>query len=220
MLIVAGISVCLAFAVPGCSPATPGIARDLSDLLRKELSVNIPVPDGVAGSRNISDTMIYVLGGTQSLLKYHFQIAADIFSKGIARKVYILSRPGITEYNKELMRNMTNDEWSVRKLGEMGVPPKDVEAIPVPSSIFGTLSEGRRISRFAKEKGYKRIILISSSHHTRRVLITFSCFMNKSIEIYIYGSRDYADMGTIIVEYAKYILYRSILIPALNLMET
>jgi len=157
--------------------------------------------------------MIYVLGGTQRSLEQNFRMASALYQKGLADKIFFLSRPGITEYSRELSRNMTNDEWSIRELEKSGVSSQKTEAVAVPSHVFGTYSEAKRISRLAKARGYKRLLLISSLYHTRRVYQTFSRFLGGEVEIFVYGSNDQAGLGALLVEYAKCVGYSRVLLP-------
>ena len=189
---------------------------DVRATLLEDLSMGNALPDRQSASWEKSKTMIYILGGTQDSLKNHFQIAAGLYNKGIADKVYILARPGITEYNPALSRNLTNDEWSIRELGELGVKSKDIESVSVPQHFFGTYSEALGISRLARQRGYRRLILVSSIYHTRRVHLAFSHFLDGAVEIYVAGSRDPAGLGALLVEYAKYLGYREILIPVIR----
>lgn len=180
--------------------------------LMNELSVKNMITPGANAAFRKSETMIYVLGSTQERLKNHYRTAAALYMEGVAGKIYILSRPGITEYSPKLLRNLTNDEWSVRELGTLGVPAGDVEAVPVPSSFFGTFREGSEISRFARERGYKRLVLVTSPHHASRAFLSFSHFAGGTMEVYVQSSSDPASLGTLFAEYGKYIWYRWVLI--------
>ena len=66
--------------------------------------------------------VIYVLGGSQRSLEFKYKKASELYHKGICKRIWILSRPGITEYSVSLGRNLTNEEWSILKLTEFGVP--------------------------------------------------------------------------------------------------
>jgi len=185
----------------------------IHDTLMNELSMKSMIPRGANAASGKSETMIYVLGSAQERLKHHYRTAAALYKEGVADRIYILSRPGITEFSPKLLRNLTNDEWSVRELGTLGVPAGDVEAVPVPSGFFGTFCEGSRISRFARERGYRRLVLVSSPHHARRVHLTFSHFAGATMEVYVPASSDPASLGTLFAEYGKYVWYRRVLIP-------
>lgn len=181
--------------------------------LMNELSMKCMIPRGSDAVSRKKETIIYVLGSTQERLKYHFQTAAALYNGRVAERIFILSRPGITEYSPTLRRNLTNDEWAARELVSLGVPAGNVEAVPVPSGFFGTFSEGRRISRLGRERGYRRLVLVSSPHHTRRVHLTFSHFLGGEMAIYVCGASDPASLFNLLAEYVKYTWYRWVLIP-------
>jgi uncharacterized SAM-binding protein YcdF (DUF218 family) len=164
--------------------------------------------------------MVYVLGGNQGDLVNRYKVAADLYRKGFTKSIYILDRPGITEYSPSLDRNLTNNEWSVRELESLGIKKDDITLVSVPSRLFGTWSEAEAVSGIVKAKGWRRLILVSTSHHTRRVYLTFSRLLDRGTEVYIAGASDRAGLYALLVEYGKYILYRSILIPVMRWGKT
>jgi uncharacterized SAM-binding protein YcdF (DUF218 family) len=187
--------------------------EDIRSVLMDDLRVNKIISEDNAFAANKSDSMIYILGGTQEDLKYHFRIASELYRKNRAEKVFVLSNPGNTEYSALLSRNLTNDEWSLRELARVGVDRSSVETVVVPWAPFGTYSEAVAISRLARERGYRRIILICADQHTRRVYLTFSRLLNGGPEIFVYGSNDNAGVVSLLVEHGKYFGYRLLLIP-------
>lgn len=156
---------------------------------------------------------IYVLGGGQSSLEKRFPIAASLYKDQVARRVLILSRPGITEYSADLGRNLTNDEWAYGKLSELGISRSDIETVPVEKSFFGTLSEAAAISNLVKRRGYKTLILVTSDYHTQRVWKSFSKLMgNTDVTLYIYTAADPATILNLTRELAKLLVYRIFLL--------
>jgi uncharacterized SAM-binding protein YcdF (DUF218 family) len=160
-----------------------------------------------------SADVIYVLGGGQSSLEKRFPIAASLYKDQIARRVLILSRPGITEYSADLGRNLTNDEWAYGKLSELGISRSDIESVPVEKSFFGTLSEAAAISNMVKRRGYKTLILVTSDYHTQRVWKAFSTLMeNKDVTLFIYSAADPATILNLTQELAKLMVYKIFLL--------
>jgi len=160
-----------------------------------------------------SADVIYVLGGGQSSLEKRFSIAASLYKDQIARRVLILSRPGITEYSAVLGRNLTNDEWAYGKLSELGIRRSDIETVPVEKSFFGTLSEAAALSNLAKSRGYKTLILVTSDYHTKRVWKSFSTLMEHTeVTLYIYPAADPATILNLTGELAKLMMYRIFLL--------
>jgi len=180
---------------------------NLEDLIRKELIHVDPQP-----STNMVDA-IYVLGGSQSSLKFKFKTAASLYHDGISNKIMILSRPGKTEYSSLLGRNLTNDEWAIRRLNELDIPRNSVEPISIEKGFFGTLREAKGISRLIKKRGYKSIVLISSPYHTHRVRISFGKFLKEhNVAFCVQGSGEKASIRQLIVEYIKLKIYQYMLV--------
>ena len=180
---------------------------NIENLVRKKLIRVDQQP-----SANMVDA-IYVLGGNQGSLKFKFNRVATLYNDGICKRVLILSRPGITEYSSMLGRNLTNDEWAIWKLEELGVPKNSIEPISIEKGFFGTFREAKGISRLIKKRGYKSIILISSPYHTHRVKITFEKFLKEhNVAFYVQSSGERASLRQLITEYIKLKIYQYMLV--------
>ena len=183
------------------------VRADLKHLLSDESICINPL------SANTKVDAIYVLGGSQRSLGLKYKTASELFHKGICKRIWILSRPGKTEYSKSLKRNLTNDEWSLLKLKELGVPAEDVEAIKIKEGFFGTFAEAKGISSLIKNRGYKSLLLVSSHEHTKRIKISFDNFLkNQSTSIYIEGSGEKVLLRHLIVEFVKLKIYQYFLV--------
>ena len=142
-----------------------------------------------------------------------YKTAAELFHKGICKRIWILSRPGKTEYNRSLGRNLTNDEWSVLKLKEFGVPEENIEPIKMDEGFFGTFSEAKGISSLIKGRGYKDILLVAQLYHTRRVKLSFNKFMtDQNVSLNIIGSGEQLFLRHHIVEFIKLKIYQYFLV--------
>jgi len=191
------------------------IFRSLSHSLAMKLVMEKHMPAGFLKEEFGKTTLIYVLGGNQDSLISRFRKASTLYHQGLSNKILILSRPGITEFNQELGRNLTNDEWSIKELGKLNVRKEDIEPESVRKMIFGTLSEAKDISDIVRKKGCHRLILVTSNYHTRRVFTTFSKYTsNKSLEIFIYGSNEETGTRDLFIEYFKLLMYNNFAIPA------
>jgi uncharacterized SAM-binding protein YcdF (DUF218 family) len=180
---------------------------DLKQLLLEKLVYSNPPPVGARVD------VIYVLGGPPKSLELKYKTAAELYHQGISEKIWILSRPGITEYNPELGRNLANDEWSLAQLEKLGVPEKNVKAIKLKEGFFGTFSEAKGISSLLKDRGYKDIVLITSPDHTFRSKISFDNFLkNQHPSIYVQASGEKASLRTLIVEFIKLKVYQFFLL--------
>ena len=128
------------------------------------------------------------------------------------KKILILSRTGKTEYSVSLGRNLTNDEWSILKLKEFGVPKERIETIRINEGFFGTFSEAKGISSLIKNRGYKSLLLIPSPDHTHRVKISFNKHLKGRAAFYVQGSEEKQFLRDLIVEFFKLKVYQYLLV--------
>ena len=183
------------------------IRTDLKQSILNELIyINPPAPGAKVDA-------IYVLGGNQGSLELKYKTVAELFHKRICKRIWILSRPGKTEYSRPLGRNLTNDEWSVLKLKEYGIPAENVEAIKMDEGFFGTFAKAKGISSLIKGRGYKDLLLISSYEHTYRVKISFENFLKEqTASVYIQASGERILLRHAIFEFIKLKIYQYFLV--------
>ncbi len=190
----------------------PGHAELQSWLLEKLYS-NQPLQSDFDKLHPHAQKVIYVLGGSQESLRCQFKTAAGLYQKGAVHRILILHRPGITEYDPLLKRNLKSDEWSIKRLEELGVQKKDIEFLSPASGFFGTLNEARGVSQEVTNEDFDTLILVSSPYHTARVRETFAKYLNdKKIKVFIYGSDDYPCLRDLLIEYFKFIVYKTVLL--------
>jgi len=205
---------------PGCGPsAGTGTHRrfgsDVREFLMERLDRERPLPSPPEGGPPGPGTTVYILGGSQKSLRHKIRTVGRLYGEGLVRKVLVLHAPGITEYSPALGRNLTNDEWMLRRLESEGVPSADVEWIAAPPSLFGTFGEARAVSRFVRTRGVRRLALVSSRHHLERAWITFSHFLRDDrCELYTYGSAEWAGGSELLAELFKLGFYKYLLLPA------
>jgi uncharacterized SAM-binding protein YcdF (DUF218 family) len=187
--------------------------EQLNAWLLERLVSTKSLPDDFDKLHPNSRKVIYVLGGSEDSLTYRFIIADRLYQKSAARKILILSRPGITGYDPLLRRNLTNNEWAIKRLVELGVKKEDIEPLFLGSSFFGTLREARGVSQEVINRGYNVLILVSSPYHTTRVRECFSRYLkDKGINVFVYQSDDYPRLWGLVLEYLKIIVYEKILL--------
>ena len=156
---------------------------------------------------------IYVLGGSPSSLEFKFNRTATLYNEVRCKKILILSRPGKTEFSSLLGRNLTNDEWAILKLEELGIPKKSIDTIRIKEEFFGTLTEAKCISRLIKKRGYKHVVLVSSPYHTHRVKISFKKFLkDNNATFYVQGSGERFSFRQLLIEFVKFKIYKYFLV--------
>ena len=201
------------------SGSSGAFRTDLKHLILSELIDINPLPSGAKVDA------IYILGGSQTGLELKYKTASELYHKGICKRIWILSMPGITEYSVSLGRNLTNEEWSVLKLQEFGVPKENVKPIRIKEGFFGTFSEAKGISSLIKKQGFKSLLLISSPEHLYRAEISFDNFLkDQNILIYacpvksgfyltgVKGSGGRALLRDLLVEFIKLKVYQYLLV--------
>jgi len=186
--------------------------------LRNALTRAELLEEAVNHSSAQPDTVLYVLGGRQGYLKKSFKIAADLYHRGFCTKIFFLSTPGITEYDPRLGRNLTNNEWALRELMDLRVTREDIVPLSFVKGFFGTLTEAKGLAGVVAQQGYRRLLLVTSGNHTRRVWETFSSIMEgQYVTFRIYGTEDDIGLPSLLQEYFKLILYENVLLPAFRL---
>jgi hypothetical protein len=182
--------------------------------LMKGVVFEHPFPRRNNGRLPDTSLVAYVHGGTQDSMNYKWRTVGQLYAEGTVRKILILHRPGITVYSPVLGRNLTNDEWATGKLKEEGVAVENVEFIPVPPAFFDTFAETREISALVRSRRIKRLILVSSTHHAKRVWLSISHFnADNAFESYIYGSEERAGIIELLRENLTLRIYRYFVLP-------
>ena len=102
-------------------------------------------------------------------------MAATLFREGWAPRV-IISRPFTTQQVRELnalgVRPLDLEGEARLTLEKYGVPPDRITSLAVP--VTTTEPELRLVHQAARADGYRRVILVTSPPHTRRVQLIWS----------------------------------------------
>ena len=180
----------------------------IKNLILDELFVSFPVPA-------YSDVdAIYILGGTDKSLEKKFRVASEFLKKKSAKKLYMLSIVGVNKYIKDLGKYLTFDEWGCYQLKKSGIPEEIIDFVKIEKGNFGTLSEAMHFSEIAMNKGYEKILLISSEYHTKRVELSFRKFLDaEKITIYIHGAADKIRLRHAVIEFIKLKIYKYFILP-------
>ena len=191
------------------------LRHEIVDYLKKKLVFEKFVSTSQSSDPSENKAILYVLGGNQRNLTQRYLKASMLYHNGFSKKILILSRSGNTEFSHTRGRNLTNDEWAIQELMHLDVKKEDIVPVSVKSGLFGTLREARRVTDMVRKIGGERLILVTSSYHTRRAFLAFSLFQ-KMIpgEIYVYGAEDDTGMIYLLSEAVKLFLYENIILPA------
>ncbi len=188
--------------------------EEFKDYLIDRLTRSQPLPIIAGKYKGKAINIVYILGGSQNSLINKYQTTAELYHRGLCKKILLLSNPGVTEFDSSLGRNLTNDEWAIKKLVALDVQKADIEPVAVKRGFFGTITEAKGISEIAIKRGYNRIILVTSRYHTARTWITFSkIFEHRNITAYIYAADEHVSLCSLLYEYFKLVLYQSLILP-------
>ena len=118
---------------------------------------------------NISDAVVVLNTGAE----YYPRLieAADLFRKGLARKV-VINGNRKTDVLRGLEKNGFKEccpwyEDRVRILDILGVPRKEILPISAEDA-YDTVSEAEAVGRELVREGFRRVIITTSKSHTRR----------------------------------------------------
>jgi len=124
-----------------------------------------------------ADAIVVVAGGTPS----RERAAADLYRKQLAPRV-VISRPYTSANLRELqtlgVRPLDQQGESKLALEKYGVPADRIIAVADPART--TEPELDLVHRLARADGYRRVILVTSAQHTRRVKLIWARASRKS----------------------------------------
>jgi uncharacterized SAM-binding protein YcdF (DUF218 family) len=132
-----------------------------------------------------ADAIVVVAGGTPGRERE----AAELFKRGLAPRV-IVSRPSMTGGHVALMRfgirAHTFQEEARLALEKFGVPSEAIvsltELVPI------TEAEMRVVHQTAAAAGYRRVILVTSPDHTRRVRMIWTRLPSNGVHAAVHAS--------------------------------
>jgi uncharacterized SAM-binding protein YcdF (DUF218 family) len=87
-----------------------------------------------------------------------------------------------------------------------------VELVLLEEGFFGTWSEAKALSRLAKAKGLRQLVLVTSPYHSRRVWESFSRTVEQSqTALFLYHSNEPVRLRLLLAEAVKLFVYRAVL---------
>ncbi|MGD9158107.1 MAG: YdcF family protein [Desulfobacteraceae bacterium] len=147
--------------------------------------------------------------------------AASIYKKGLVKKIVINGNRKTDSLRElEAMGFKSCCPWyedRMRILEMLGVPVYDV--IPVSAEdAYDTVSEAEAVGREIVEKGYKKIILITSKYHTRRAVHIWKEMYKNNLDVASVSAktdpfdpsswwRDGRQVRWVLAEYGAWIFY-------------
>jgi uncharacterized SAM-binding protein YcdF (DUF218 family) len=180
--------------------------ESLRHLLEENLTETDPLPERELDA-------LYVMGGSQESLSSRFRKAAQVYHSIPCQRIWTLSRPGITAYSSELDRNLTNDEWCLKKLSELGIGKDEVELLGLEEGFFGTYSEAKGLTAVLLDKGIKRLAILTSSYHTRRTGMCFKHFLiGSGVGFFVLGADEPVSLFGLMWEFLKLQIYNWLLV--------
>jgi uncharacterized SAM-binding protein YcdF (DUF218 family) len=118
-----------------------------------------------------ADAIVVVAGGTPS----REETAATLFREGLAPDV-VLSNPFTPDRVRHLIamgaRRLDYQGEARVVLEHRGVPAKAIVALPQP--VKTTEAELKAVGELARSRGWRRVILVTSPQHSRRVKLVWS----------------------------------------------
>jgi uncharacterized SAM-binding protein YcdF (DUF218 family) len=155
---------------------------------------------------------VYVLGGTTDSLRSKLEASSRLVHDGKAERVLVQSRQALMSFSPDLNRNLSADEWARKRLADAGVPADRIEFVALEEGFFGTWSEAKALSRIAKERGLRRLVLMTAPYHSRRVWESFSHTIEQpETRLFLYHSNEPASLRLLLPEYVKLSFYRILL---------
>jgi uncharacterized SAM-binding protein YcdF (DUF218 family) len=119
----------------------------------------------------LSDDNFYADRATRAAELYRQNLAPLVVGSGIRLRPYA----GISEL-------MTHD------LIERGVPKEHI--IPFPQDADSTREEAEALKTMVLQKGWKRVIIVTSNYHTRRARVIFRKVFPSDIKVEMASARD------------------------------
>ncbi len=163
-------------------------------------------------STSTHEDAVYVLGGTSDSVKAKLLTASKLVRDGRAAHVLVLRQQGLMAFGLARGRNLTADEWVVERLNAYGIKADVIEFVEFDEGFFGTWSEAKGLSRIVRERGYRRLVLVTSPFHSRRVWESFSrTIAQHDTRLFLYHSDEPIYSSYLFLEYLKLLLYRALL---------
>lgn len=128
---------------------------------------------------------ILVLSGSL-VYKERTHKAAEVYKKGVAKKVLLNDDGGRAGWSQKEKRNPPFVYLAQQELISQGVAENDIEILA--DQVTGTIWEARNLHKKVEEDKLKSVVLVTSAYHTKRALQTFEEVLGSDVKIGIVSS--------------------------------
>jgi uncharacterized SAM-binding protein YcdF (DUF218 family) len=108
---------------------------------------------------------IAVLSGSE-VYRERDEYAAELFKAGRAARVVLTNDDEPGGWSQERQRTMLFVERAQEALTRAGVPPQSIEV--APGSVASTYDEAATLAAYARARGWRSVIVVTSGYHSRR----------------------------------------------------
>ncbi len=116
-----------------------------------------------------ADAILVLAGG--SAYRERTLLAAELYRAGAAPTILLTNDGEQSGWDQSEQRNPFFFERAKRELTAAGVPGSAIEVLP--GIVRSTLDESDVVKSSAGDRGLRRILIVTSPHHTRRALRLF-----------------------------------------------
>lgn len=128
---------------------------------------------------------ILVLSGSL-VYKERTHKAAEVYKKGVAKKVLLNDDGGRAGWSQKEQRNPPFVYLAQQELISQGVAEDNIEILE--DQVTGTIWEARNLRKKVEENKLKSVVLVTSAYHTKRALQTFEETVGSDVKIGIVSS--------------------------------
>lgn len=113
-----------------------------------------------------ADALVVLSGG--SSYPERTRRAAELFAEGRAPKIVLTNDGILGPWSDEKERNPTFTELEAEALLGAGIPAESIEALP--QQVSSTYDEALLLHDYARARGLRSILVVTSAYHSRRAL--------------------------------------------------
>ena len=136
--------------------------------------------------------VILVLAGSSAYVERTHK-AVLIYEQGVAQKIVLTDDGEQAGWSQNEQRNPSYVELAKRELVARGVPDDAIKILE--PKVAGTMDEAKVVYKFALDKRWKSLLIVTSPYHSRRALHTFeSVFATNGLE---------ANVGIVVAEQTR-----------------